>query len=118
MKNMMKMLQQIMQQLMTVTNLLINILPNPNQVSLTINIALWNANGLSQHTLEVETFLRSNNIDVLLISETHFTQKHHFFIKGYSFYQAMHPDGKAHGGSAILIKCKIHHHESIHYCTQ
>ena len=33
MKNM-KMLQQIMQQLMTVTNLLINILPNSNQVSL------------------------------------------------------------------------------------
>ena len=30
----------------------------------------------------------------------------------------MHPDGKAHGGSAILIKSKIHHHESIHYCTQ
>ena len=30
----------------------------------------------------------------------------------------MHPDGKAHGGSAILIKCKIQHHESMHYCTQ
>ena len=30
----------------------------------------------------------------------------------------MHPDGKTHGGSAILIKSKIHHHESIHYCTQ
>ena len=30
----------------------------------------------------------------------------------------MHPDGKAHGGSAILIKSKIHHHESTHYCTQ
>ena len=69
--------------------------------------------GLSQHTLEVETFLRSNNIDVLLIAETHCTQKHHFFIKGYSFYQTMHPNGKAHGGSAILIKSKIHH-----YCIQ
>ena len=34
MKNMMKMLQQVMQQLMTVTNLLIDILPNPNQSSL------------------------------------------------------------------------------------
>ena len=29
----------------------------------------------------------------------------------------MHPDGSAHGGSAILIKKTILHHESIHYCT-
>ena len=34
MQNRTKMLQQVMQQLMTVTNLLISILPNPNQVSL------------------------------------------------------------------------------------
>ena len=29
----------------------------------------------------------------------------------------MHPDGKAHGGSAILIKNNIQHFESTHYAT-
>ena len=38
-------------------------------------------------------------------------------MKGYSFYQSMHPDGKAHGGSPILIS-KIQHHDSLHFSTQ
>ena len=45
-------------------------------------------------------------------------------MKGYSFYQTMYPDGNVLwwilvlGGSAILIKSKIQHHERMHYCTQ
>jgi exonuclease III len=38
-------------------------------------IALWNANGLAQHKDEIQLFLRHNKIDILLISETHFTTK-------------------------------------------
>ena len=72
------------------------------------------ANGLSQHTLEVKSFLKLNKIDILLISETHFTKKHNYTIDGFRFYQTMHPDGKAHGGSAILIKNNIQHFESTH----
>ena len=30
----------------------------------------------------------------------------------------MHPDGTAHGGSAILIKSRVHHYEGTHFCTQ
>ncbi|CAG4981213.1 unnamed protein product [Colias eurytheme] len=30
----------------------------------------------------------------------------------------MHPDGTAHGGSAVLIRQNIKHHEIIHYCTE
>jgi exonuclease III len=40
-----------------------------------LQLALWNANGLTQHTEELETFISIHNIDVMLISETHFTEK-------------------------------------------
>ena len=40
-----------------------------------MRIALWNANGLAQHKFELELFLKQQQIDVMLISETHFTDK-------------------------------------------
>jgi exonuclease III len=42
-----------------------------------LKIVVWNANGLLNHTPEVKTFLYSNDIDIMLISETHFTQLSH-----------------------------------------
>ena len=39
-----------------------------------MRIALWNANGLAQHKFELELFLKQQQIDVMLISETHFTE--------------------------------------------
>jgi hypothetical protein len=56
-------------------------------------------------------------IDIMLISETHFTSKSHFVMPGYTLYHTMHPDGKAHGGSAILIKSKIKHYQSVSFRT-
>ena len=78
-----------------------------------LKIAFWNANGLAQHTLEVKSFLKTNQVEIFLISETHFTEKSHFYIPQYKFYHAMHPDETAHGGSAILIKNTIKHHKGI-----
>jgi exonuclease III len=40
-----------------------------------LRIALWNANGLAQHKDEILLFLQHNKIDILFISETHFTTK-------------------------------------------
>lgn len=74
-----------------------------------LKICLWNANGLSQHRLEIEKFLTEQNIDIMLISETHFTEKNNFKINDYQIYDTKHPSGKAHGGSAILIKNRIKH---------
>jgi hypothetical protein len=71
-----------------------------------LQIALWNASGLQNHK-ELNLFLNENKIDIILISETHFTSKSHFSIAGYNICLANHPDGKAHGGTAILIKSKI-----------
>lgn len=72
-----------------------------------IRLAVWNANGLSSRRHEVELFLISNKIDILLISETHLTSKSYFNIKGYTLINTNHPDDSAHGGSAILIKSNI-----------
>jgi hypothetical protein len=40
-----------------------------------LQLALWNANSLTQYTEELETFISIHNIDVMLISETHFMKK-------------------------------------------
>jgi hypothetical protein len=40
-----------------------------------LRLALLNANGLAQHAEELRTFISYHKIDVMLISETHFTEK-------------------------------------------
>ena len=71
-----------------------------------MRIALWNANSLAQHKFELELFLKQQQIDVMLISETHFTDKN-----GYNVYHTQHPSGEAHGGTGIIIKSSIKHYE-------
>lgn len=46
----------------------------------------------------------------MLLAETHLTNKHNFYIRNYKFYETRHPDGKAHGGTGILIKRNIEHY--------
>lgn len=72
-----------------------------------LRLAIWNANGLSNHRQEVEAFLSINKIDILLISETHFTSKSYFKINGYNLVNTNHPDDAAYGGTAILLKSNI-----------
>jgi exonuclease III len=72
-----------------------------------------NANGLQQHKEEVKIFLYQNKIDILIISETHFTSKNHFTIPGYDLCFTNHPDGRVHGGTAVFIKTKIAYHEQL-----
>jgi hypothetical protein len=49
-----------------------------------LQFALWNANGLAQHALELQTFLACRNIDIMLLSETHFTLKSYLRIPHYT----------------------------------
>lgn len=74
---------------------------------LNLRIALWNANGITNHTREIEIFLQTNYIDILLVSETHMTSRSFFKINSYDFLHTNHPDDKAHAGSGILIKSTI-----------
>lgn len=72
-----------------------------------LKIVLWNSNGLSQHTLEITSFLNRHSVDILLVSETHFTQKSYLNIPNYSVLYTNHPDNTAHGGTAIIIRKNI-----------
>jgi exonuclease III len=69
-----------------------------------LRLALWNANGLTQHAEELNTFIPLHNIDIMLISETHFTEKNYFKLFNDTVYHTNHPAGTARGGSAIIIK--------------
>lgn len=69
-----------------------------------LRFATWNANGISQHRLEIESFIINQKIDILLISESHCTSLTYFYIRGYKWLFTNHPDNKGHGGSGILIK--------------
>jgi len=70
---------------------------------------------LQNHKEEIKLFLKQNFIDILLISETHFTAKNYFSIPRYKLYYTDHPDVIAHGGTAILIKKTIEHYEMLEY---
>jgi hypothetical protein len=50
----------------------------------------------------------------MLISETHFTKKSYIKTPNYSIYDT-HPDGTAHGRTAILIRNGIKNHFHWHY---
>jgi exonuclease III len=78
-------------------------------------IVMWNANGLSNHKLELQNFLQTHKIDIALISETHFTSKTVFKILYYEVYHIPRPDGTAHGGAAVVIGSAINHHELLHH---
>lgn len=76
-----------------------------------LKIAVWNANGLANHSQELKSFLINNEIDIMLVSETHFTNKTYMKIHNYTIYDTKHPDGTAHGGTAVIIKNNLKHHE-------
>jgi len=76
-----------------------------------LKLTTWNANGLAKHSLEVKAFIFSQDIGTLLMSETHFAKKSYLRIPGYTLYHTMHPDGKAHGGTALIIRSSIKHYE-------
>jgi exonuclease III len=45
------------------------------------NIAAWNTNGLIQVIKEVEVFLNTQKTDILLVSETHFTEQNYVILQ-------------------------------------
>ncbi|CAG9583365.1 unnamed protein product [Danaus chrysippus] len=100
----------LMNQLLTMTQN-VNRFNLKNALTFTaLKIGVWNANGLSNHSEELKIFIKIHHMDVLLISETHFTSKSYFRIPGYNMHHTNHPDNKARGGSAMLIRSDIKHH--------
>lgn len=75
-----------------------------------LNIMLWNANGLQKHIKTLQLILEKRNIDVCLISETHFTRETYITIKNYKIYHTIHPQNCARGGSAVIVKENLKHY--------
>jgi len=72
-------------------------------------ILQFNANGLKNHSNELQTVLHNRRIDIAIITETHFTKYSYIFIPGYKLIKTNHPDNTAHGGVAILIKTSLYY---------
>ena len=53
----------------------------------------------------------NTKVDILLVSETHFTNRSYLNIPYYSIYHTEQPDDTAHGGTAVIIRSPIVHHE-------
>ena len=51
----------------------------------------------------------------MLISETHFTTRSYFKTPNYTIYDTQHPNGTAHGETAILIRNGIKHYLHGHH---
>jgi hypothetical protein len=61
-------------------------------------------------------YLNINKIDILLISETHATDRKYVKIPYYIVYFVNHPDNQAHAGAAI-IRTALKHHVLQPYIT-
>jgi len=86
-------------------------------MAVALRLALWNANCLSSHPLEHQTFSDMHKIDIALISETHFTSRTVFWLPRYIVFHSIHPDDTAHGGAAVLIRSSLRHHEHLRIQT-
>ncbi|KAL4120060.1 hypothetical protein QTP88_012803 [Uroleucon formosanum] len=74
-----------------------------------LTIFLWNANGIFQNLNELQIVLNEKKIKIALISETHLVKSSTYKIHGYEIIKADHPDGTAHGGTALIISNQIEH---------
>jgi len=63
-----------------------------------LKLTAWDANVLTKYSHEDKAFILSRDIDILLVSETHFPNKRYFRIPVHTLYHAVYRDGEAHGG--------------------
>ena len=51
------------------------------------NICHWNAEGVRTKKLELQTFLKTHNVDVCCIQETHLSPNHRFSVRGFETFR-------------------------------
>jgi len=74
-------------------------------------IVIWNANGLARNKPEVEVYLKTNQVDVMLVSETHFTTRSHLKIPGYEVVNALHQADRIRGGATVIVRSGLLYEE-------
>ena len=67
------------------------------------SIGIWNANGLRAKSAEFKDFIERNNLDVILVTETHFSQGNCVRVANYELFNVDRPlvDIQLSGGTAI-----------------
>jgi DNA topoisomerase VI subunit B len=60
-------------------------------------------------------FISYHKINVMLISEMHFTDKSYLKLPKYAVYHTNHPAGTTLGGTTIMIQTTIKHHLQTSY---
>jgi hypothetical protein len=80
-----------------------------------LQLALWNANSLAQHEEELKTFFSIHNIGVMLSTEMHFTEKKLSKISQLCSLPYEPSSRTARGGTAIIIKNTVKHHQLNNY---
>ena len=78
-----------------------------------LRILAWNANGLLQHKELLQITLIEHNIDVCLISETHFTRESYLKLRGINVYHTIHPSNCARGCNAVIVTDSLSHCEDV-----
>jgi exonuclease III len=64
---------------------------------------------------EIKLFIQPFNLDILLASENHFTNRSYITIPNYNIHYSNHPDETAHGGTAVIIKQNVKHYVTAEY---
>ena len=82
---------------------------NANHSSLTI--CTWNCRGVSNKYHELELFLRTHDIDILLLTETKLKITHQLKFTGYNVIRSDHPSGTRQGGSAVIVNNRLNFDE-------
>ena len=79
--------------------------PEPDPAPRTLNVFQWNAEGIQNKKVSLTQRLRTENIDIACIQETHLNKGNKFSIRG---YQTFRTDREGHkGGVLILVKNSI-----------
>ena len=71
-----------------------------------LRLAHWNAEGVRQKKTELQNFLKQNGIDICTIQETHLTQNHRFYVRGYETYR-QDRESRSKGGVVTLVRNTI-----------
>ena len=80
-----------------------------------LKIAVWNAKGLCLHAQKIKLFLQTLHLDILLVSETQFTERSYMNIPNFNIYHTTHPGETAHRGTAVVIRWNLKQHVRAEY---
>lgn len=83
----------------------------------TLRILAHNVNGLLRHRNDVELLVRTENLDIMLISETHLRPEQNFSMRDYNFYRVDQPTENGWGGVGLLIRTSMNHYFSYQRVT-